>query len=1288
MSAAYERAGAPILVNTQTVGSQFGGRMVRTPSGGLLVIWNDAPNPGPGEPHALRAQYFNAAMQPVGGEFQLASFTTEYRGPPALGMFADGRFVVVFSRLGAPGDTSSNGLVVQLFNPDGSAIGAQFTVNQNFPSLQIEPEVAILPGGNFVIVWEDFSGDGSSVAVKARMFGPDGAPTGNEFLVNSQTVNVQSMPAIQALAGGGFAIVWADRSGSRPADIKLQFFDSVGVRTGPEITVNETTIGHQSRPTLTQLGNGNVVVAWADFSESSDQSKSQIRGQLFDSGGIRLGHEFHVGGAAGRDATIPQIISLSDGGFIVAWRKALTDLEAQFFDSAGNKLGRSFIVPAESSGDQYYGELLELSSGLVALYTDTSRTGGDSSESAVRMQLLSAGASPPTDIALSHLALSETTFDNLPVAVLSGVGALNGLVYSIVSDSTGGAFKIEENLLLVADNLLLDHEKSAIVQLRLRATDTSGQIYEEAFELSIEDTAFEARYSAGDISRLHADKAGFNTLLELVPLPGGGFIAITAYLNLNPTTVSDLRARVFDGNGTPLADEFSVNVGNGGSSIGFSATALTANTFLVVSEGRDLNSSGASFPLVGRIFTLGGSPVSELFEINSDAHSIVESSAVPLQSGFVVAWQSFGAELLAQLFDANGSKIGVPFQINSVAEAAQHVPRLTALPDGGFAATWIDHGAIGVKAQIFDPAGRKVGGEIAVRAEPVIGRTEVITLKDGSILIAWGELVAETDEVNFYDIKAQRVSPSGVLIGAIVEVAPIGLADQGLSIGLAATDDGGYAVSWSTISPITLNLDDLDSYAQLFTADGERSGDVFVVSGTTASIEGGVRSAALASGDIVFGWYDAYVEQGFYTSDSYARIFATKASTQPSEAADRLTGTTSTDTFDGHGGADVFFMQQGGDDRVSGGSGNDGFYFGASFTGADRVDGGAGDDQLALQGAYALTIGAASMVGVETLALLSGSDTRFGESGANRYDYALTSHDGNVAAGQVLTVQANGLLAGEDLTFDGSAETDGSFAFFAGAGADVLTGGAQSDGFFFGEGRFDPAADRVNGGAGADDQLGLRGNFAAQLVFGADTMRAIETIALISATDARFGAPGETFRYNILSHNDNVAAGARLTVNGGGLAAGETLVFNGSNEADGSFRLIGGAGGDSLIGGAGADELFGGLGGDFLVGLGGADRFVYTDAAQSRAGASDLLAEFDADDVIDLAAIDAVAGGADDAFTFIGSAAFTAAGQVRLVQDGAAWRLEANVDADLGADLVIGISTTGGYVPGAGDLAL
>jgi Ca2+-binding RTX toxin-like protein len=161
-----------------------------------------------------------------------------------------------------------------------------------------------------------------------------------------------------------------------------------------------------------------------------------------------------------------------------------------------------------------------------------------------------------------------------------------------------------------------------------------------------------------------------------------------------------------------------------------------------------------------------------------------------------------------------------------------------------------------------------------------------------------------------------------------------------------------------------------------------------------------------------------------------------------------------------------------------------------------------------------------------------------------------------------------------------------------------------------------------------------------------------------------------------------------MTVTGAGLAADESLAFDGAAELDGMFRLFGGAGADSLTGGALGDIIYGGLGADLLAGGGGDDRFIYLTAADSVAGAADVLAGFASGDKIDLAAIDAVAGGADDAFAFIGAAAFTAAGQVRLVQNGAEWLLEANVDADLAADLAIAIIPLAGYTPGAADIIL
>ena len=91
--------------------------------------------------------------------------------------------------------------------------------------------------------------------------------------------------------------------------------------------------------------------------------------------------------------------------------------------------------------------------------------------------------------------------------------------------------------------------------------------------------------------------------------------------------------------------------------------------------------------------------------------------------------------------------------------------------------------------------------------------------------------------------------------------------------------------------------------------------------------------------------------------------------------------------------------------------------------------------------------------------------------------------------------------------------------------------------------------------------------------------------------------------------------------------------------------LAGGDGADTLSGGAGDDVLIGDAQGDVLDGGLGADTFVYTSKTDSPMGGVDTIRMFDkGQDKIDLSALDAVLGGADDAFGFIGSQAFGAGG--------------------------------------------
>ncbi len=301
-----------------------------------------------------------------------------------------------------------------------------------------------------------------------------------------------------------------------------------------------------------------------------------------------------------------------------------------------------------------------------------------------------------------------------------------------------------------------------------------------------------------------------------------------------------------------------------------------------------------------------------------------------------------------------------------------------------------------------------------------------------------------------------------------------------------------------------------------------------------------------------------------------------------------------------------------------GGSGNDGFYLGATLDPTDRIIGREGRDQVAIQGNYPnLVLGARTLTDVEALSILTGSDTRFGDTAGNSYDYNITSVDENVGAGVTMTVNANRLRVGEDLRFDGSAEKDGAFIFYPGHGRNEIFGGAGNDAFFFGDGQFS-SDDRINGGGGRD-QVAFRGNYASGIVFEAHTITDVEGVSLMSGHDTRYGLWSDFFHYNLTVHDQNVAAGQTLTVNAGQLHAGETLVFNGSAETDGHLRVLGGRGNDALTGGACADWFYGGLGADRLTGGLGADLFQYRAVAESTGTGFDQLIGFDCrEDTIDL----------------------------------------------------------------------
>lgn len=168
---------------------------------------------------------------------------------------------------------------------------------------------------------------------------------------------------------------------------------------------------------------------------------------------------------------------------------------------------------------------------------------------------------------------------------------------------------------------------------------------------------------------------------------------------------------------------------------------------------------------------------------------------------------------------------------------------------------------------------------------------------------------------------------------------------------------------------------------------------------------------------------------------------------------------------------------------------------------------------------------------------------------------------------------------------------------------------------------------------------------------------------------------------DIAGHENNVciAADTRIDTAIGG-SGNDTIIAN-----DFLGQLFGGGGNDDLFGGAGKDSLDGGTGGDSLSGSAGkdamtggagADMFVFelaTDSAKKN-GRADTITDFShaQNDKIDLSAIDARAGGGDNAFNFIGSAAFgNNAGELRFQVISGDTFVSGDIDGNGAADFTI-----------------
>jgi hypothetical protein len=319
------------------------------------------------------------APVPVGDQFQINTYTSDYQSGPSVAADADGDFVVVWDSQGSSGtDTgvSNASIQGQRYGSDGSVQGAQFQVNSYTTAGQFSGVVAMAPDGDFVVVWVSFRSSGTDplgYSIQAQRHASDGSPQGAQFQVNTYTTNRQDRPDVAVAEGGDFVVVWTS-NGSSGTDtsyrsIHGQRYAADGSTQGTEFQVNGYTTNEQNYPAVAVAGDGDFVVVWGSYgsygTDTTFLGNWSIQGQRYASNGSTQGAQFQVNSYTSSFQVYPSVAANAVGEFVVVWESYGSSgsdqdhrsVHGQRYSADGSPQGAQFQVNSYTTDNQMYSDV-------------------------------------------------------------------------------------------------------------------------------------------------------------------------------------------------------------------------------------------------------------------------------------------------------------------------------------------------------------------------------------------------------------------------------------------------------------------------------------------------------------------------------------------------------------------------------------------------------------------------------------------------------------------------------------------------------------------------------------------------------------------------------------------------------------------------------------------------------------------------------------------------------------------------------------------------------------------
>ena len=204
----------------------------------FVVVWENTYKDGDGS--GIFAKRYNSSGQGLGEEFQVNTYTTAEQVFPSVASDANFNFVVTWSGVGLT--RTPTGIFGQRYDSSGNPLGGEFQINTYTTGNQSYGSVASDANGNFVVTWSG-AGDSDARWRVRPALRQQREPLGRRVPGQHVHEGWTGLPFGGPDANGNFVVVWFGYGGGADSDIFGQRFVPPPSLSISDVSVTEGDLG-------------------------------------------------------------------------------------------------------------------------------------------------------------------------------------------------------------------------------------------------------------------------------------------------------------------------------------------------------------------------------------------------------------------------------------------------------------------------------------------------------------------------------------------------------------------------------------------------------------------------------------------------------------------------------------------------------------------------------------------------------------------------------------------------------------------------------------------------------------------------------------------------------------------------------------------------------------------------------------------------------------------------------------------------------------------------------------